>query len=134
MAGGTEKGAELAVLPQRPDVVADDVLLAIMLVEVGISCAITDIALDEYAGTAFIRVNGKRAGMVVVDIVYQIAPHNRTRRVSQAIDAPHISQHAATDIVDMVVFHDFIQLRAPFTASDAAVRHIMNMVVMNMGA
>ena len=94
--------AELVVLAERPDVVADDVLLAVMLVEVGVGGAVADVVLDQDAGAALVGVDRQRARVVVVDVVHQIVAQHRPRRIAQAVDAAHVAEHAAADVVDVV--------------------------------
>ena len=128
------RAAELVVLAERPDVVADDVLLAVMLVEVGVGRAVADVVLDQDAGAALVGIDRQRPRVVVVDVVHQIVAQHRPRRISQAVDAAHVAEHAPADVVDVVEL-DHVVMRAgrgiPPTPADrdAGVVQVADLVV-----
>ena len=112
------RGLELLLLAEGEDVVADDVLPAVVLVEAAGLDAVDEVVLEEDVGAAFVGIEAPAAVAVGVDVVEDVVDDLRAFRRAEGVDAAHVAEHAPADVVD-VVEGDAVPLGQAFAVSPA---------------
>src|SRR5690242_10825859 len=93
---------QLIFVPEGEDVIADDIVTAVMLVETRAFAVMNDVVFQQDVCAAFVRVESPAAVGERVYIVNQIISQDGSLLDSERVDAPHVAQHALADVVQMI--------------------------------
>ncbi len=131
---------DLAVHAVGQDVVADDVLAAVVLVVSPGLDAVDEVVLQDDAGTAFVVVQPPAAAAVAVvgvHVVNHVVADGGAVSQAQRVHAAHVAQHAPAQVMDVVeldlVLHRDRRRVAPAPADrDARVELVADVVVRHL--
>ena len=117
---------DLGIAPEGEDVVAEDVLLAVVLVEASMRRAIDEVVLGQDVCGAFVEIDAPAAILKGRHVVEAVEADDRAFLVAQSIDAAHVAENRRfvigfhADVMDMVVLHDVPLGRRPAIAPGPA--------------
>jgi hypothetical protein len=124
----------LALAAVDQDVIADDVLLAVVLMEAAVLGVVDEVVLEENAGGALVGVQPPAAIGIGVDVVEDVARDDRPLGRPERVNAAHVAEEAPAEVVDAIVREE-VSLAgglavAPAPAGgDAAVEQVGDLVV-----
>ena len=118
----------------REDVVLNQVVLAVVLVEAAGLGVVHDVVFRHNVRRALVEVDPPAAIGGRQDVVNEVVRQAGAVLVAQRVDAAHVAEQAAPDVVDVVVFDDVVLRQgvavAPGPADgDARVIQVMDVVV-----
>ena len=116
MVGLRAGGLQLVNEVVHENIVADDIFLAVMLMETGTLATIDQVILHTDAGRTFVGIESPTTVTERVDVVDMVVADLCTVRIAQGIDTAHIAEYAPPDMVDVVI-GDGIALRRTVTVS-----------------
>lgn len=96
------------VLPAGEDVVAHDIFPGVVDIEGGILGVVHEVVLNEDVGGAFVEIDAPTAVVVGTDVVDVVAANDGAGLDAEGIDAAHVAEHAAADVVDVVVLDTIV--------------------------
>ena len=95
---------DLTFFAEGEDVVADQILLAIMLVKPSIANVIDQVILKSDAGAAFVGIQPPSAVARRIDVVNHVVTDTGTFRRSERVHGPHVAEDPIADVVQVVPF------------------------------
>ena len=125
---------DLVLLRVDEDVVADNVLLAVILVEASICGVVNQVVFEKNASATLVSIQPPTAVRVAVNVVEDIAQDYSALGFSEHVNTSHVAHQSLTEVVNMVVgdevaFVGCLTVAQPPTNRDAGVKQIRNLVV-----
>src|SRR4051812_13101808 len=93
---------QLILFAKRKYIIPHDILAPIMLVKPRALAAVDDIALQQDAAAALVRVEAPSAISMRVHIVDQVVANDRSWLRPERVDRTHVAQPELADIMHMV--------------------------------
>ena len=123
-----------AVAAAREDVVAHDVLAAVVLIEDLRPGVVADVVLHQEVRAALVQVDAPAAVVGLVNVVDEVAAQDGARLHAERVDAAHVAEHALAEVMDVVAFdavaaRDRVAVAPDPAARDAAVVQVVDVVV-----
>src|ERR1035441_1852605 len=95
---------DLRLLSKSKNVVPNHVFASIVLVKATILSVVDDIVLNPDLAAPFVRVDTPAAIGVARNIVAEIVPLHRSGLNAQRVDAAHVAQQAAANVIKIIEF------------------------------
>ena len=125
--------ADESVLAKGKDIVADDVVAAVVLIERLARGPVDEVGLDQDVGGALVGVDAPAAVAPGHDVVEHVVADPGAGGDAERVDATHVGKHPAADVVHVVAFNHVAVGSlgvAPGPAdADARVIEVMDVIV-----
>lgn len=119
--GGAGQGYD-ALFAEGKDIIADNIFLAVMLVE-GLALGVmADIIFNQDIRGALIGIDGPSTVVAAANIINMVSAQFGAGLFSQGVNSTHIGKQALADIVQFVIFHQVMMRGAGSISPDPTYR------------